>query len=141
MADITLADFWGIDRVAPEMNDGKGTSLVLVRTEKGKKLFQEILSNLKIKVVSYEDGVAGNSAEYKSVVRPSERDVFFDDMNRFSFEELKAKYGTTRPILFRKKVKLFVKKILINAGIFGEVGGLSSDCQGLLFVLQLEDTH
>jgi hypothetical protein len=29
-ADITIADFWGIDRVMPRLNDGKGTSLPLI---------------------------------------------------------------------------------------------------------------
>ena len=35
MADLTIADFWGINDVAPEMNDGNGTSLILIRTDKG----------------------------------------------------------------------------------------------------------
>lgn len=35
MADLTIADFWGINDVAPEMNDEMGTSLVLIRTDKG----------------------------------------------------------------------------------------------------------
>ena len=33
-SDITLADFWGIEHVCPEMDDNKGTSLVLVNSEK-----------------------------------------------------------------------------------------------------------
>lgn len=117
LSDITLADFWGIDKVAPEMNDGKGTSLVLVRTSKGKCLFQEIRNELKIKEVSYEDGVAGNPAEYRSVARPLERDCFFDDMHHLSFEELRMKYGLPATVSFKRKVKAFVKKILISAKI------------------------
>ena len=34
-SDITIADFWGIDREMPDMDDDKGTGLVLVNTEKG----------------------------------------------------------------------------------------------------------
>lgn len=117
LSDITLADFWGIDKVAPEMNDGKGISLVLVRTSKGKRLFQEIRNELKIKEVSYEDGVAGNPAEYRSVARPLERDCFFDDMHHLSFEELRMKYGLPATVSFKRKVKAFVKKILISAKI------------------------
>ena len=30
MSDLTIADFWGINDVAPDMNDGMGTSLVLI---------------------------------------------------------------------------------------------------------------
>ena len=35
-SDITLADFWGIEHMLPEMFDNKGTSLVLTNSEKGK---------------------------------------------------------------------------------------------------------
>ena len=34
-ADLTLADFWGINFVAPEMNDNKGVSLVIIRSQRG----------------------------------------------------------------------------------------------------------
>lgn len=34
-SDITIADFWGIQKVHPEIDDDKGTGLVLINTEKG----------------------------------------------------------------------------------------------------------
>lgn len=117
LSDITLADFWGINRVCPEMSDGKGTSLVLVRTDKGAKFFREIVENIKMKEVSYEDGVAGNRAEYMSAFRPAQRDTFFDDMRTLSFDEMKKKYGTPTPLPLKRKIKSEIKKILIRAGI------------------------
>ena len=40
-ADITLGDFWGVDNCYPELNrENKGTSLILVHTEKGKRLLE-----------------------------------------------------------------------------------------------------
>ena len=77
MSDLTIGDFWGIDAVAPKMNDGNGTSLVLVRTDKGRKAFDLISSGMIKQKVSYEEGVRCNPAEYKSCVRPPERDTFF----------------------------------------------------------------
>lgn len=94
LADITIGDFWGIERVAPEMNDQKGTSLVLVRTAKGQALFDAIKKDLAWKEVSYEEGVSGNSPEYRSVSKPRQRDAFFKDMNRMGFERLSKKYMT-----------------------------------------------
>lgn len=41
-SDITLADFWGIENVFPSMDDDKGTSLVLVNTEKGDRIIKRI---------------------------------------------------------------------------------------------------
>lgn len=36
VGDITLADYWGIQKFHPEFFDENGVSLVLVNTEKGK---------------------------------------------------------------------------------------------------------
>ena len=36
-SDITIADFWGIHIEMPEMDDDKGTGLVLVSTDKGRQ--------------------------------------------------------------------------------------------------------
>lgn len=36
-SDITIADFWGINTEMPEMDDDKGTGLVLVNTDKGRQ--------------------------------------------------------------------------------------------------------
>lgn len=38
--DITLGDFWRIEELHPELNDNKGTSLILVSTKKGKQLLE-----------------------------------------------------------------------------------------------------
>lgn len=91
-ADMTIADFWGIENVAPEMNDGRGTSLVITRTEKGQQFFESIKDVLKWKEVTYEEGVKGNPAEYSSVLRPQQRDTFFEDLGKMAFPELKKKY-------------------------------------------------
>lgn len=42
IADITLGDYWGISSYHPEMNDNKGTSVVLLNTEHGKALFESV---------------------------------------------------------------------------------------------------
>ena len=115
-ADITIADFWGIQNVAPEMNDGRGTSLVITRTEKGQELFESIKSELKWKEVSYEEGVKENPSEYKSVTRPQQRDTFFEDLDKVSFEEMAKKYAADMKIPLKRravnKLKRIIKRIL-----------------------------
>lgn len=111
MSDITIADFWGIERVAPEMNDNKGTSLVILRTSKGDTLFERITEQIKLKAVTYEEAVKGNPSEYSSVQRPKERDLFYRDMNNMEFEMLAKKYAA--PILrsFKSRIKRRIKQI------------------------------
>ena len=112
MSDLTIGDFWGINDVAPEMNDGNGTSLILIRTDKGKKAFENICKELELKEVSYEAGVKFNPSEYKSCTRPLQRNTFFDDMRVMSFEELKKKYAIPIKTTFRSRVKGKIKSII-----------------------------
>lgn len=109
MSDLTIADFWGIQNVVPEMNDDKGTSLAIIRTFKGEKLFKKISDEMKVKEVSYEDAVKGNPAEYCSVKKPSERDSFFGDLHVLEFSELEKKYAK---VSFVSKIKSLIKRNL-----------------------------
>ena len=63
VSDLTLGDFWGIWDIAPELDDNKGTSLVLVQTEKGRAA----LVGLEQRVVSLEEA----SRENPAIVRPA----------------------------------------------------------------------
>lgn len=46
--DITVGDFWGVERYRRELNDGKGTSAVLVNNLQGKKILMEIKGGFKL---------------------------------------------------------------------------------------------
>ena len=45
--DISLADWWGIDNFQKGLNDNKGTSQILINSDKGKKLYSNIIPHLK----------------------------------------------------------------------------------------------
>lgn len=47
-SDITLGDFWGVQDFDPSLNDGKGTSAVIVNTERGENFFQAIRPYLPV---------------------------------------------------------------------------------------------
>ena len=44
--DITIGDYWGIERNAPRFNDHRGVSLVLLHTEKGAEAFRRVRESL-----------------------------------------------------------------------------------------------
>ena len=138
LSDLTIADFWGINDVLPEMNSGKGVSLVIVRTNKGLELFNRIGMDIVSKKVSYEDGVKENPAEYCSVKRPEERNYFFDDMVAMSFDELKTKYAVPTCASLKSKVKKSIKKLILKAPALKFIRGykVNSQTYGLLFTLE-----
>lgn len=41
-SDMTIADFWGINQIAPEFDDDKGVGLVLLNTKKGEEYFSRL---------------------------------------------------------------------------------------------------
>ncbi len=91
-ADLTVGDFWGIQNVAPELDDDKGTSLVLTHTEKGRQALETILDQTDWKAVDLTAALQGNPAMLRSAPRPAARDTFFTDMENMSFEELRRNY-------------------------------------------------
>ena len=60
VSDITLGDFWGIWDIDPEMDDNKGTSVVLIQSEKGQALWNEISDKIKFKEVALEQASQQN---------------------------------------------------------------------------------
>ena len=79
VSDITIADFWGIDQVLPEMNDHKGTSLVILHSQKAKQFMSEVDKGTKL-TVSFAEGIRWNPAMICSVKMNSKRDGFFRDL-------------------------------------------------------------
>ena len=75
-ADIILGDLWGISDIAPELNDNKGTSLVIVNTEQGMRLVERSGVE-KLAPVQYEKAVSYNQAVQHSPVKPNDYDVFW----------------------------------------------------------------
>lgn len=46
-SDITLGDFWGVERLSQELDDGKGTSFVTLNSLKGMQLFDAIANQIR----------------------------------------------------------------------------------------------
>ena len=75
--DITLADAWGVEKFAPDMDDDKGTSLVLIHSSKGSYVFNELISSYNTKEVSISDALSSNRRAVSSVNTTRLRQVFF----------------------------------------------------------------
>jgi acetyltransferase-like isoleucine patch superfamily enzyme/coenzyme F420-reducing hydrogenase beta subunit len=90
--DITLADFWGLDCLHPEMDDDKGTSAVLINSEKGRDFFQTLGDAVVSQECTLQEVASGNPALGNSIDQKPGREKFFEDMDKMSFTELSRKY-------------------------------------------------
>ena len=92
-SDITIGNFWGWEKVDPNLfdKDNKGISLVLINTEKGAKLFEAIQNNIHTKPVELKDCLQYN---LRHPSKPdSRRDKFEKDYTRKGFRYVYLKYG------------------------------------------------
>lgn len=109
-SDVTFADFWGIEK---EYDDDKGTSMLLVNSEKGRKCFERVKENLEVHQRDFETIFAGNPMFSTSAVVPKKGHDFLVDLDKMSFSEAIKKH--TRVPLWKKcgrKVRHLFKRIL-----------------------------
>ena len=76
-ADITLGDYWNVHHRFPEMDDDKGTSVVLVDSDKGAELVKRISSFCDVEESDYADVRRTNPAVYRSSLPHVRRSKFF----------------------------------------------------------------
>lgn len=84
-ADITLADFWGIDKMMPEMFDDTGVSLVMIQSPNGKALFEEITESIDYQEADLKQAAKYNTAIVESVKLPVERKTFFKKLKKSDY--------------------------------------------------------
>lgn len=89
-SDITIADCWGIEKNRPDVNDNKGVSLVIVNTEKGKKLYENIIFEIEQYEVDIKDYLQ------PQMQYPNKKDKryeeFWNDYKERGFEYITKKY-------------------------------------------------
>lgn len=82
LSDITLADFWGCEQVAPQLFDDKGTSLVFVHSRKGKELFESVKDQVISCEVAAETAIQYNAFMVWSAQKPELREEFMRAVSR-----------------------------------------------------------
>jgi hypothetical protein len=77
-ADISIADYWGVQSIHPEIDDNKGVGAVLINSDNGLHHYKNISLSLDCIQTNYDDIVRYNPCIVKSVNEPKERVVFWD---------------------------------------------------------------
>ncbi len=91
--DITIGDFWGIEKTLPDVDDPRGVSLLYGVTEKGRK-FLEQSDVIEVSECSVEDTLQ------QSLQHPADashkRADFFRDYKKMDFSRLEKRYMKQR---------------------------------------------
>lgn len=115
--DITIGDYWGIEKAAPEFDDNKGTSLVFINNSKGSEIFEKIKDIIIYKETKLEDSM--QRPLVSPYPRPKNREKFWNDFNKYDFSYIARKYGGKLTLGDRiiRKIKNMVKRLLKFLGL------------------------
>lgn len=109
IADITIGDFWGIEKFDTSMDKNIGTSLVMVNSQKGERFFEKVKKRINFLETPFEWALPGNPALQYPITKSSiNREDFFSDLDSMPFDDVVTKYSahSNGGIKFRVKNKL-----------------------------------
>ncbi len=110
-SDVTVADLWGISEILPQGSyDDKGTSLLIVNSDKGKHIFESISQSVWSKEISYDKAIENNMMALRSVNKPHNRDKFFEDISKYTFKKVYKIYKPKESLSLTIKKKLYPLK-------------------------------
>lgn len=93
IADISLGDFWGIEKVDPNLDNNVGTSTILINSDRGKSYFNHIKDKLQLKETQFEATFGGNAALFRSIEPAKiDRKKFFEELDSDTFDNVSKKY-------------------------------------------------
>lgn len=119
IGDITLADFWGIEKLNPSFYSDQGVSLVTSNTKKGEMALKQIKESILISKQTKEEAKNKNKNLSAPTTRSSIRDDIYKDIDikapkEFIRENLKVK-NTLKKVIKKyvpRRIKMIIKKIV-----------------------------
>ena len=94
-SDVTIADFWGVDEIMPQMDGPEGTSMVVCNSEKGQELMERAGTALTMEPVVLDYDFM--SRRNPNLVRPAridkDRMKFEDEFSRGGFIRVARRWG------------------------------------------------
>ena len=109
-ADITIGDFWGVEKYHPEIDKEQGVSVCIINTIKGNELFSLSKELFYVYNCEISEVLERNHNLIKPSSRPKKRDFIYNGINSESLEQYFKKFDYSN--LFVYKIKRICKKLL-----------------------------
>lgn len=84
-SDLTIADYWGIEKYRPEWFNPLGISLILVNSSRGAELFTKCQTDLIYEERPQVEALKEQPRLSKPAVFPEDRQLFWENYRRFGF--------------------------------------------------------
>ena len=107
MADITIGDFWGIEKIDKNLDNNVGTSMILLNSHKGEAYFEKVKDRLEYRETPFESILSGNQALKKSITPAKiNREAFFEDLDKHDFDYVSEKYFPLSQLTASRKSRI-----------------------------------
>ena len=106
-SDITLADFWGVDRLHPEIDDDKGCGLILVHNDHALSLLKSL--DCQLQEQKLDKVIAFNSNITYSVKEPVNRNFFYMLFHKINL--VSAYKASTSSALFMRIIRKIYRQL------------------------------
>lgn len=110
-ADFTIGDFWGSARIDPKYHEKRGSSLIIVHSEKAQKLMARIANVMDFVQIQKEDAVRENHNLVEPTKMNPHREAFYQSLNSGKpFLTIVKQYISRKS--FPQKVRVIGKRLL-----------------------------
>ena len=86
VSDLTIGDYFGIEKYSPEWFNPLGVSVILVNTARGDALFHECRQDLIIEERPQEETLSEQQRLHAPAEFPGDRSLFWEEYRRFGFD-------------------------------------------------------
>ncbi len=91
-SDLTIGDFWGVEKIYPDLKSSEGVSVVICNTQRGNVAFDAVRRGFKIlREARYAQAVPANGGLKNETCRHPKREAFFQKFNAANSREARAK--------------------------------------------------
>ncbi len=90
--DLTIGDFWNMDKVACGLDYSKGISIVKINNQAGCAFLEELSQRLLVESVDYAKSLLTNEALYQPSPFHKNRDLIYQNMDTMNFKKMVKKY-------------------------------------------------
>lgn len=111
-SDITLADFWRVKELYPQVYDNRGVSLLMSNTPKGNRLIEA--SNLQKIPVDYKISLSGNPALIKSADEPDIYAKFWQLYNKNGIDALDDILSKIEPSIITRVINKIKRQLSVK---------------------------
>lgn len=113
-ADITIGDFWGINKIDPEHDNNHGSTLIIINTEKGHNEYLTLNINHNYAIYDLEEVAKYNPAITSKPIRPKNLNLFRKESDSTESLIFTLNKYSNRNLSFLRRLILQIKRYYLS---------------------------